>query len=1507
MLWSRVNADGTYSYDPNGQFEALAVGVTATDTFTYTVSDGNGGTDTATVTITLTGVNDAPLAVDDAGATDEDTATAGNVITNDSDVDGDTLSVSEVNGNAASVGNQITLASGALVTVNADGTYSYDPNGQFEALAVGVTATDTFTYTVSDGNGGSDTATVTITLTGINDAPLAVDDAGATDEDTATAGNVITNDSDVDGDTLSVSEVNGNAASVGNQITLASGALVTVNADGTYSYDPNGQFEALAVGVTATDTFTYTVSDGNGGTDTATVTITLTGVNDAPLAVDDAGATDEDAATAGNVITNDSDVDGDTLSVSEVNGNAASVGNQITLASGALVTVNADGTYSYDPNGQFEALAVGVTATDTFTYTVSDGNGGTDTATVTITLTGVNDAPVAADDAGATDEDTATAGNVITNDSDVDGDTLSVSEVNGNAASVGNQITLASGALVTVNADGTYSYDPNGQFEALAVGITATDTFTYTVSDGNGGSDTATVTITLTGVNDAPVAADDAGATDEDTATAGNVITNDSDVDGDTLTVSEVNGNAASVGNQITLASGALVTVNADGTYSYDPNGQFEGLAVGVTATDTFTYTVSDGNGGSDTATVTITLTGVNDAPLAVDDAGATDEDAATAGNVITNDSDPDGDTLSVSEVNGNAASVGNQITLASGALVTVNADGTYSYDPNGQFEALAVGVTATDTFTYTVSDGNGGTDTATVTITLTGVNDAPLAVDDAGATDEDTATAGNVITNDSDVDGDTLSVSEVNGNAASVGNQITLASGALVTVNADGTYSYDPNGQFEALAVGVTATDTFTYTVSDGNGGTDTATVTITLTGVNDAPLAVDDAGATDEDAATAGNVITNDSDVDGDTLSVSEVNGNAASVGNQITLASGALVTVNADGTYSYDPNGQFEALAVGITATDTFTYTVSDGNGGTDTATVTITLTGVNDAPVAADDAGATDEDTATAGNVITNDSDPDGDTLSVSEVNGNAASVGNQITLASGALVTVNADGTYSYDPNGQFEALAVGVTATDTFTYTVSDGNGGTDTATVTITLTGINDAPVAVGDSQLTPEDTPVSGAVSSSDIDGGTPAYTLNSGPSNGSVIVNLDGTYTYTPAVNYTGPDSFVILVSDGNGGTDTAVVSINVNSTNDVPVAVDDIITVSENSTVTGTVAANDSDADGDNLTFALSGLPTMGTLAFNPDGSYVYTPNPDYTGVDTFSYVVSDPSGASSGATAHIQVQASGGADIETLLTLNKDIQIQGSSESDALSDSIATSGVIVETVNDIQSLNGATSLGADGIIIQTANQIDNLHGTGSNAGATDDVQSALSNDSLWQFAQAMDKFNDTGADSWQPQELTGFSLRQPFAQGTGHEDSVGANHIVIDTLVRHEQLFIQVTRDGQADGEQIAEFRFTRADGRALPDWLRAAQGGLLIGNRPVNVTHIDISVTAVLDDGSVQTTAVTIQTTSGEIKLLEKISLNGDLGLTFAEQLTGHSESESTSLDQLAKALAVHQ
>lgn len=200
------------------------------------------------------------------------------------------------------------------------------------------------------------------------------------------------------------------------------------------------------------------------------------------------------------------------------------------------------------------------------------------------------------------------------------------------------------------------------------------------------------------------------------------------------------------------------------------------------------------------------------------------------------------------------------------------------------------------------------------------------------------------------------------------------------------------------------------------------------------------------------------------------------------------------------------------------------------------VVMNWTPLNRAPVATNNSYTSNEDAVLTGNVVTDappDSDPDGDPFTSAVVT----------TTTHGSL-TLNLDGSFTYTPSANFCGL-------DSFTYDLSDGALSSNLATVSITVTCVNDPPVANDNAHTTPEDTPVSGVATSSDIDGGAPTYALASMPTNGTVVFNANGTYTYSPALNYNGPDSFTFTVSDGAGGTDGGQVNINVTPVNDAPV--------------------------------------------------------------------------------------------------------------------------------------------------------------------------------------------------------------------------------------------------------------------------------------------------------------------------------------------------------------------
>jgi len=608
------------------------------------------------------------------------------------------------------------------------------------------------------------------------------------------------------------------------------------------------------------------------------------------------------------------------------------------------------------------------------------------------------------------------------------------------------------------------------------------------------------------------------------------------------------------------------------------------------------------------------------------------------------------------------------------------------SGETEGAIEVTILGdtkVEQTEVFSLELSNLSGasfenGSQSAIASATIVS-DDKPVAGDDSISTDENSTIGTNVLNNDSDPNNDNLEIAKVNDDATNVGNQITLDSGALLTLNGDGTLNYDPNGEFENLDDGETANDSFTYTVSDNSGGTDTASVTVTINGITDQddsnqtpianPIANDDAISTDENTVLNGDLFADngngaDSGPDnGDSLRVIQVNISSSDVGNQITLDSGALLTVEANGTFSYDPNGQFDSLDKGETASDSFEYTIGDGNGNNDRATAIVTINGVNNAPVAQDDEVTANEDNTVTIDVLSNDSDPANDELSISNLN-----------LEGTNGTVTNQNGTLEYDPDGNFNSLAEGAQATDSFTYTVRDANGATNTASVTVTIEGANDAPVAQDDSLQGDEDSPITGNLfqdngngADSDVDGDslTLESTLVDSVDHGTVTLNSDGSFEYTPERNFNGSDSFTYRINDGNGETDTATVNLTVNPVNDAPVAQDNEMTANEDNTVTIDVLSNDSDPENDELSISnlnvegTNGTVTNqnGTLEYDPDGNFNSLAEGEQA-TDSFIYTVRDANGATNTASVTVTIEGANDAPVaqNDEVTINEDDRV-----------------------------------------------------------------------------------------------------------------------------------------------------------------------------------------------------------------------------------------------------------
>ena len=589
---------------------------------------------------------------------------------------------------------------------------------------------------------------------------------------------------------------------------------------------------------------------------------------------------------------------------------------------------------------------------------------------------------------------------------------------------------------------------------------------------------------------------------------------------------------------------------NNDGTWDAGNGLTYAGSVASASSTVAAGY-LDDGNGsltvkarifdkdnGYTEYTTTITINNV-DPSATFSNGGAVDE--GSAGSVsFSAQSDPSsadttaGFKYSYDFNNDGTWDAGNGLTYA-GSVASASSTVAAGYldDGNGSLTVKA-----------RIFDKDNGYTEYTTTITINNVD--PTANPDTGSANED----GPAITIDlTDDDTDPSSGDDIEIDSIDLSSFSTKGS---VTINPDNdTIEYDPDGKFESLGNGDTGTDKFNYTITDGDGGTDTGTVTITINGSNDAPVGVNDTGAayeTDEETPfTTGDVLSNDTDVESDTLSVSALN----------TTGTTGSVTDLTNGTFNYDPNDQFEYLAVGETATDTFSYTVSDGNGGTDTATVTVEITGVNDAPTANDDSGvgySTDEDTSfTTGNVLTNDTDPDqdgsapDDTLSVFSVD--AAS-------ANGALITDNGDGTFTYDPNNNFETFSTGDAPTDTFSYTVSDGNGGTSSATVTVTINGVNDLPTisSIADQTIPENFSTYTLNLTVNDKETSAGSLTLSATSSNTTLVPNDSASFTFggsgadrtlvvNPATDQFGTTTITVTVTDEDSGSTSTTFNLTV----------------------------------------------------------------------------------------------------------------------------------------------------------------------------------------------------------------------------------------------------------------------------------------------------------------------------------------------------------------------------
>jgi hypothetical protein len=1219
-----------------------AANFSGTDSFTYTVTDASNQTATATVSVAV-----APRAVNDAASTPANAAASVPVLAND-------------------LGANLAVTA---VTNGAHGTVAIVAGLPLYTPAAGFSGTDTFTYTVT-GTGGTSTATVTMTVN-----PVAVTDTATVESGDAITINALGNDlgtgvslnsttngahgtvaivagklvytstagySGVDSFTYSIIDAAGHTASITDTITVTPGPVGAADSASTIAGTPvtvdvlandsgtgltlqsvaNGTNGSVSIvsgkavytpntSYSGTDTFTYTGKDAAGHTYTASVTVAVS-----PKAIDDAATTAAGSPVTVNVAAND-------------------------LGSGLAVTATtngAHGTVAIVAGKPVFTPAVGFSGADTFTYTVTDGAGRTATATVFVTVT-----PKAIDDSTTTAANASVSIPVLAND-----------------LGTGNTVTS-----VTNGAHGTVSIVAGLPVYSPATNYSGADAFTYTIKDAAGNSSTATVTVSVK-----PSAVPDVATTQANTPVSVTVLPND-------------------------LGTGLSVTAVTNGTHGtvvitggkpvYTPATSYSGP-------DSFTYTITDQAGSTSTVSVGVAVT-----PVAANDAATTAAGATIDIPVVTNDAGTLLMLTSVgSAVNGTVTVVGGKARFVPSAGFSGAASFSYvATDSAGQTTSASVAVTVTpvavndsgtafagvpasipvlandlgsaktvtavtsgahgtvvitsglpvytpaagfsgaDSFTYTMTDGSGSSSTATVTMTV-----SPVAIADSAATEVGDPVTVTVLTND-------------------LGTDLSVTS---ATNGSHGTVSIVAGKPVYTPAAGYVGTDSFTYSIT-GAGGTSTATVTVSVIA---GPVGVNDSATTTASTPVTIDVIPNDS-------------------GSGLALQSS---TNGSNGTVSIAGGKAVYAPTAGFSGTDSFTYTGKDAANHTYTATVTVTVT-----PVAHGDSATTAAGTPVDVTVVTND---DGSALAVTSVgsalNGTVAIVAGKArftpsagfsgaasfsyvatdssgqattatvavtvtpraladsaTTNAGSAVTVDALAndlgsgialsTVSAGANGTAAIVAgkivytpaAGFSGTDTVSYSVS-GAGGTSTSTIAITV-----KPVAVNDTATNVSGDPVTVDVLANDLGTGKAVTSVTDG-AHGTVVITA-GKPVYTPAAGYAGPDSFSYTMTDAAGNSSNATVAVTVQA---APTATNDAATILANATATVDVLAND---HGTSLTLFSVTQGTNGSVAIVA-GKAVYTPNHDFSGADTFTYIAKDSTNHAVSATVTITVTPTAASDIAT---------------------------------------------------------------------------------------------------------------------------------------------------------------------------------------------------------------------------------------------------------------------
>jgi hypothetical protein len=960
--------------------------------------------------------------------------------------------------------------------------------------------------------------------------------------------------------TLFLNDVDSSSLTISNTST-SNGTLNCTNENCLYT--PTTNFFG-------NDSFEYTVSDGENSS-ASLVNITVTAVNDSPTSNDLNLSTNEE--TPLNFALEGSDVDS-SISYTQTN-----------PSNGTLTCINEGCTYNPNPN--FSGI-------DSFTYTVSDGVSSS-SSNVNINVVGNNDSPTTSNQIVTLDEDTTKSFTLIASDPDNDNLTYIITQ------------DVSNGTLNCTDQNCTYTPNPN---------YNGTDFLQYKVNDGTNDSNTSIVNLMVNPINDAPVSNNKTYNIFKNSFN--NSITLDSNDIDNSLLVYTV---------ESTTSNGTLNCIGKDCTYT--PNLNYLG-------SDSFTFKTNDGVVDSNTATVNISVISSNNAPVS-DSQNLTFTEDSVDNSITLTASDPDSSNLDYIIVS----------NPSNGLLNCTNENCTYTPNPN---------YNGSDVFSFKTNDGESDSNTVDINLTINPVNDVPIANNDSISTNEDTPI--NFQLNASDIDLDPLTYI-VDSNPSN---------GTLNCTNQNCTYT--PNTNYNG-------SDVFTFHVNDGSIDSNTATVSITINSINDAPILNSDSISTNEDipfdfsailtakssdpendpisfeivsnptngsiTGTHPNLIyTPNASYNGsDSVSVRAFDGvnystvatynitvnpiNDAPVSNNLSSTGDEDTTLNfnlncsdlendplnyiivsstsngiincTDDNCSYTPNLNYNG-------SDSFTYKCNDGGLDSNTSTVSLIINPVNDAPLLSSYSITINEDESFDLSVIliANSSDIENDSISFEIVSNpnNGVIIGSHPNLI--------------YTPNTSY-------TGNDSISVRAYDGFDYSNIELINITVNPVNDAPVSNNLSFSGDEDTLLNFNLNCSDPENDSISYTVETNTTNGIINCTLDSC-SYSPNSNYNGSDSFTYKCNDGSFDSNTSTVSLTINPINDQPIGSDNSIEIQEAVQYSGTLTG--SDVDGDSLTFEIVSMPTNGSLSITntSTGDFTYNTSVGDSGLDSFSYRISD---------------------------------------------------------------------------------------------------------------------------------------------------------------------------------------------------------------------------------------------------------------------------------------------